>query len=237
MSPLIRKSRNPYKELESRLGYKFRKRALIEQALTHRSFKAENPASDNDNQRLEFLGDAVLGFLTAAHLYTHLPGRDEGLMTSLRSRLTNGKILAGLANTLDAGSLLKMGKGEQSSGGAKRPSNLADSMEALIGAAFVDGGIKAADKIFNRVFVPVLEIMEEDFWTDNPKGRLQEICQRRWRRVPRYRILDRIGPEHESVFIIEVDCGDGRIATGKGSNKRDAEIHAAACMLEQLGPQ
>jgi len=225
---------NPYRELEKRIGYRFRKRRFIETALLHRSFRFENKDVASDNQRLEFLGDAVLGFAAADYLFATFPDVNEGVLTAYRSLATSGKALATLAVDIDLGSFILLGKGEHHSGGRERASNLADALESVIGAAYLDGGMKAVNKVFNTLFVPVLEECSGDVWADNPKGKLQELSQRRWKMSPRYRIAHQHGPAHATVFTIEVCLHDGTRAQGSGPNKQAAEIKAAAHALKHL---
>jgi len=226
--------RNPWKNLEKKIGYRFRKRRLLEAALVHRSFRFENRGITMDNQRLEFLGDAVLGFVSAAHLYKVFGDRDEGEMTAFRSRMTSGKALAALAREIELGEWLQMGKGEQRSGGHKRSSNLADALEAVIGAAYLDGGLRAVQKVFKTLFHPLLDGLSDDVWAENPKGKLQEYAQRRWKAGPKYRIVRKDGPPHASTFTVEVSVREHVYGTGKGRNKQAAETHAAEKALKHL---
>ena len=226
--------RGKYRALEKRIGYRFKDQELLESALTHRSYRFENEDIYMDNQRLEFLGDAVLDMLTAAHLYERYPDDDEGVLTSFRSQVTSGKALADLGASLDLGDFLLMGKGEGSSGGRNRASNLADAIEAVFGAAFLDGGIKAASKMFQRTMVPCIDSLSGDVWADNPKGKLQELSQRKLRTSPVYRIISRKGPAHASVFTVEVSLSNGMACRGDGPNKRDAEVVAAKELLSMM---
>jgi len=226
--------KNPYSGLEKALGYRFRRTLLIEKALLHRSFRFENRGIAADNQRLEFLGDAVLGFVTAAYLYDKFQDEREGFLTSLRSQITSGRALVGVARSIGLGAHIKMGKGEEQSGGRKRPSNLADALEAVIGAAYLDGGMKAVDKIFKRLFIPRLDSFSGDVWEGNPKGKLQEYSQRTWRSSPRYHVIRQEGPSHATIFTVEVLLSNGTTGKGKGGNKQNAEARAAIDALEKL---
>ncbi|MDD4872098.1 MAG: ribonuclease III [Kiritimatiellae bacterium] len=224
----LRRRKNPFKELEKSIGYDFRRINLLETALMHRSFRFENSGITSDNQRMEFLGDAVLGFATAAHLYEKHNESDEGDLTSFRSQTTNGQVLAEIARSIDLGAHIKMGKGEENSGGRKRESNLADALESVIGAAYLDGGLKAVQKIFDRLFVPMLENLSGDVWEGNPKGKLQELSQRKWKCSPHYRIISKEGPPHATIFTVEVILDDGITGVGRGRNKQEAEAQAAS---------
>lgn len=219
--------RNPYRPLEKKLGYRFSRRRHLETALTHRSFRFESPDVESDNQRLEFLGDAALGLLAGAYLFEKFPDFQEGDMTRVRSQLTNTKTLARIAASIDLGAFLRLGRGEQQSGGQHRSSNLSDCLEAVIGGAFVDGGLKAVKKIFLKLFAPEVESAVHDIWGENPKGALQEVSQRRWKASPRYRTIKEEGPAHEKTFTVEALVNGQVVGTGQGLNKREAEMEAA----------
>ena len=176
--------RNPYRQLERMLGYGFRRRSRLELALTHRSFRYESPDLQADNQRLEFLGDAVLGLVCGGYLYDHFPDFQEGDLTRIRSALTNTRTLADIAHRINLGTYLRLGRGELQTGGQYRESNLSDALESVLGAAYIDGGLRAVQKIFRKIFVPEAEAAVRDRWQDNPKGALQEYCQRHWKASP-----------------------------------------------------
>ncbi|OVE75411.1 ribonuclease III [bacterium E08(2017)] len=229
--------KNEYKDLEKKLGYKFKRRVLLETALLHRSYRYENEDIFTDNQRLEFLGDAVLGFVIAAHLYKRYPDDAEGVLTSFRSQVTNGKALADIGMSIGVGEYIKMGRGEEGSGGRTRSSNLADAMESILGAAYLDGGRKAVDKIFSRIFVPAIDNLNGDVWADNPKGKLQDYSQKTLKGSPRYKIVKREGPPHSTVFTVEASLPDGKTGTGQGNNKQEAETEAAKQILEDISDE
>ena len=226
--------RNPYRQLERRLGYKFKKRERLAHALTHRSFRYERHGIEGDNQRLEFLGDAALGFLTAAYLYEMHPDLQEGELTKLRSRVTSGKPLAEIARQCRLGECLRLGRGEAQSGGHERLSNLTDVMEAVVGAAYLDGGIKAVSKIFQRLIVPYIEALHPSHTEDNPKGHLQEIAQGRWKVTPLYRVVSEQGPPHDRLYTVEVSLNNRMFGTGAGGNKRIAQTEAARQALRDV---
>lgn len=199
----------------------------METALTHRSFRFESTDIESDNQRLEFLGDAALGLLTGAYLFENYPDFQEGELTRVRSQLTNTKTLARIAASINLGAFLRLGRGEQLSGGQRRCSNLSDCLEAVIGGAFVDGGLRAVKKIFQKLFVPEVESAVHDSWGENPKGALQEVSQRHWKASPRYRTIKEEGPAHERMFTVEVIINGQVVGTGHGLNKRAGEMEAA----------
>ncbi len=233
-----------HKELkifQKQIGYKFKKRSWLEAALTHPSFRHEGDADTlMDNQRLEFLGDAVVGLLSAEYLYAIRPKLDEGSMTKFRSMVTSRTGLAALALEWEIGPRLRLGKGEAQSGGAERDSNLADAVEAVIGAVFQDGGMKACRKFFSRHFEPRLAALleEKDLQVikDNPKGSLQEHLQQNGKEAPEYRIVSEEGPAHERIFHAAVFFDGEEIGRGMAPSKRVAEARAAAAALARLQP-
>ena len=230
---LLSLRKNPYRDLEKKLGYRFKKRALLETAFLHRSYRYERRDIEDDNQRLEFLGDAVMGFVVAAHIYTTRTEADEGELTDLRSRVTSGKALAAIARGIGLGEYLKLGRGEEQGGGRQRESVLADCMEAVVGAAFIDGGTKAVEKIFATLYAPLLK-GPVVVHVENPKGALQEIVQRRHGHGPVYRCVREEGPAHDRQFTVEVLVEGAVAGTGTGRNRRLAEAAAALEAVEWL---
>lgn len=228
---------NPYRGLEKSIGYRFKDKTLLATALLHRSYRFETPKHNRDNQRLEFLGDAVLGMATAAYLFNTYTDKPEGDMTALRSRVTSGRALAKIARDIDLGDFLKMGKGEEQSGGRKRASNLADALEAVIGAAWLDGGIRATDKLFKVLFQPRINALSGNVWEGNPKGQLQEYTQAHWKASPQYRVIGTDGPPHAAIFDVEVLLPNGATATGKAGSKQAAQAAAARAALSELDEQ
>jgi len=225
---------NPYRELEKRLGYKFGERELLEMALMHRSYRYEAKDVAADNQRLEFLGDAVAGFLAAAHLYRMNRDGDEGTLTELRSRVTSGKALASIAREIGLGEFIRLGKGEERAGGREREALLADGLEAVIGAAYLDGGVKAAEKIVAKLLIPLLGAVPYQEWEENPKGKLQELSQRLYGRGPEYRCVSEVGPAHQKHFVVEAIVGGAKLGIGEGASKRAAETVAATAAVRKL---
>ncbi len=222
-----------YRKLEQSIGYRFKKKALLELAVTHPSFRYEDKDATDDNQRLEYLGDAVLSLISAEHLFTNNPDAREGDMSKLRSRLTQDRKLAKIGAKIGISEFLRLGRGEEQNGGAQRASNLADAVEAIIGAAWVDGGARAANKIFKTVFVPELEELGKGPAQSNPKGNLQEYAQSHDHGIPEYETIETTGPEHNRIFTVEVTaCGKTWKATA--SSKREGERLAALLALEEL---
>ena len=218
--------------LETRLGYKFRNSLLLAEALTHPSLAYETQRPHFDNQRLEFLGDAVLELSLTSHLYDLFPGRTEGDLTKMRARLVSKHALFAFAQGLDLGSYMLLGKGEEISGGRERVSTLADAFEALIGAIYIDSGFDEAREIILKLIEPGLADIGEDPDRRNPKGRLQEILQGIVAESPIYTIIDESGPDHNKQFNVLVAWNGKDLAVGSGSNKKEAEAEAARNALK-----
>jgi ribonuclease-3 len=222
-----------YRTLEQTIGYRFKKKAVLELALTHPSYRYENTETDDDNQRLEYLGDAVLSLISAEYLFKNNPDAREGDMSLLRSRLTEDRKLAQIGATLNLGGFLRLGRGEEKNGGARRASNLADAVEAIIGAAWIDGGAKAVNKIFKSIFLPELGDLQDTPLKSNPKGDLQEYAQSHGFSIPEYETIETTGPEHDRSFTIEVTACNKRWKASAGS-KREAERQSAILALAEL---
>lgn len=221
-------------DLEQKLGYAFRDRALLENALRHSSCanESKDPAVTS-NERLEFLGDSVLGFVTAKYLYQHYPEMPEGSMTKLRAELVCEHALHKVARDLGLGDCLRLGKGEELSGGRERPSILADAVESVIAAMFLDGGMEAAERfILDRVLIALdrgLPLRD----TDN-KTRLQELVQHTAGQILRYEVIAESGPDHKKEFTVCVSLNGEAVGTGMGKTKKEAEQAAAGDALEKL---
>jgi ribonuclease-3 len=222
---------DPWRPLERAIGHRFRDRKLLETALTHASYRVEQGGAGADNQRLEFLGDAVLGVLAAESLFAAHGALDEGGLSVLRSQATSGKTLAAAARRLGLGPRLRMGRGELLAGGAERDGALADALEAIIGAVWLDGGLKAARKTYAALATQPDETQPLNVWADNPKGRLQEYAQHHHRTVPVYALCDESGPAHRPSYRVRVSVGEALSAEGEGPTKRAAEADAAGRLL------
>ncbi|QBG47252.1 ribonuclease III [Verrucomicrobia bacterium S94] len=224
---------SPYKTLEQAIGYRFKKKAVLELALTHPSYRYENPETEDDNQRLEYLGDAVLSLMAAEYLFENNPDAREGDMSKLRSRLTQDRKLAQIGAKIGISEFIRLGVGERKNGGAERASNLADAVEAIIGAAWIDGGAKATNRIFRKIFVPELGKLQSAPVKANPKGALQEYAQSHGHPIPEYETIEAEGPEHDRTFTIEVSAC-GKKWSAKAGSKREGERLAAFQALEEL---
>ncbi len=217
--------------LEKQIGYRFKDRQRLQAALTHPSYRYENPEVLSDNQRLEFLGDSVLGLLAADALMQSNAEAPEGELTQLKSALTSGASLARVAAEIGLGGFLLMGRGESAAGGAQRESNLEDALEALIGAIWLDGGLRAVRRFFDRHIFQALQHAEPALL--NPKGTLQEFAQKQGFGIPEYKVLDQSGPDHDSLFTVEVTVSTYGFR-GEGRSRRDAEKDAAAKAVRGL---
>jgi ribonuclease III len=220
------------REVEERLGYRFRRPELLVAALTHRSAIAERPAGEaEDNERLEFIGDAVLGLASARHLADEHPAAREGELTRMRAALVGEPALAAAARDLGLGERLLFGRGEERSGGREKPSILAGALEALVGAVFLDGGWRSAYRLARAVFRgPAGEAVAAGRIGD-AKTRLQELCQERHRETPEYALVEQSGPAHRPRFVAEVRLGARALSRGEGWSRKGAEQAAAAAAL------
>ncbi len=223
-----------YDELQARLGYVFRDPSLLRLSLTHPSVAHEQGSPVQTNQRLEFLGDAVLQLVLTRELYEKFPALGEGPLTKARAKLVNRRTLAERARHVGIGQHLILSRGEEMHDGRERPSALADTYEALLGAVFLDGGFEAARDFILRQFqaafgglkvIPVLE---------NPKGELQELLQAASSEAPQYRVVSATGPDHDRVFECTVHHRGVELARGRGKNKKAAESEAAMAALAKL---
>ncbi|HMP72948.1 MAG TPA: ribonuclease III [Kiritimatiellia bacterium] len=213
--------------LEPCLGYTFQDHRLLQSALTHPSYRYEHPDVAEDNQRMEFLGDAVLGLLAAQFYYLNHPHMQEGDLTAARSVLAGTTALAACARRIQLGPHLRLGRGELNNGGHDRESNLADAVEAILGAAYLDGGLPAAETVFKAIRLHDPDTSAAPRWMENPKGVLQEWTQSQALPLPEYRILREEGPPHLKFYEIQVFLDTTPAGIGSGASKREAEREAA----------
>jgi ribonuclease-3 len=223
-------------KLEKNIDIKFKDKNLLKTAFIHRSYLNEHPEEPlPHNERLEFLGDAVLGMVISEYLYIHFPGHPEGDLTNFRSSLVNARILSQISASLKLGDYLFLSKGEEATGGRQRQYILANTFEALLGAIFLDLGLEAAKKfIFNQLLPPLAEILEKRLYRDF-KSLLQEKSQEELATTPSYKVLKETGPDHAKLFLVGVYLGKKKLAQGAGSSKQSAEQEAAAAALENWG--
>jgi ribonuclease-3 len=223
-----------YAALQVRLGYAFRDEALLRLAVTHPSVAHEQGMPVQHNQRLEFLGDAVLQLVLTRELYEKFPAFGEGPLTKARAKLVNRRALAVHGRALGLGEHLILSRGEEMHGGRERPSALADTFEALLGAVFMDGGFDAARDLILREFRGALGGLNVIPILENPKGELQELLQAQSSETPRYHVVSSSGPDHDRIFECTVHHDGAELARGQGKSKKAAESEAALAALKRL---
>ena len=224
-------SRGP---LQKRLGYTFKQPALLELALTHPSVSHGQNEKLHNNQRLEFLGDAVLQIIISTELYKKFPNRDEGTLSKARARMVNRAALAEQALQIKLGKELLLSRGEERSGGRERASALADAFEAMVGAIYLDGGFMKVKKFILAQFTERLAGADASRPVGNPKGELQEMLQSQSAVAPEYRLLEAEGPDHDRSFVCAVWHSGRELARGTGKSKKAAETDAAAKAMKAL---
>lgn len=234
----MNEERGRQEELEAfgvALGLKFADYALFDRALTHASASVETDDVDGDYEALEFLGDAVLGLAVARFLYVHAPDRSPGEYSRMRASVVNRRTLARVARTLEFGPAIRLGRGEEMSGGRRRRALLADCLEAVIGAIYLDKGQDAASTFIERIFADDLNmaLTQRQVW--DYKSRLQHFCQANRMPLPVFSVVRSEGPDHRKEFEIEVTLGNGVAGRGVGLSKKEAEQGAARAVLELEG--
>ena len=224
-------ARGPF---QKRLGYTFKQPELMELALTHPSVSHERNEKLANNQRLEFLGDAVLQLIISAELYKRFSNRDEGSLSKARARLVNREALAERATEIQLGEEIMLSRGEDRNGGRNRPSALADAFEAVVGAIYLDGGFTRVKKFIITQFADQFDGADSGRYKGNPKGELQEILQGKSATAPEYRLLEMKGPDHDRSFVCAVRHSGRELGRGSGKSKKTAEINAAASAIDSL---
>ena len=223
--------------LEEKVGVKFKNPDYLKQAVVHRSYLNEHPKFQlGHNERLEFLGDAVLEIVVTEHLYNNFPDTPEGDLTNWRASLVNSKMLSLVASEIELEKFLYLSKGESKYKNSKaRQYSLANAVEALIGAIYLDQGIKAASKFVHKMMLSKLEnILENQLYLD-PKSKFQEKAQEIEKVTPHYKVLSEIGPDHAKTFEVGLYLGNKLVAKGKGSSKQDAQVKAARNGIKKMG--
>jgi ribonuclease III len=222
-------------QLQDDIGYSFNDTGLIREALTHKSFGNENPSEGGrDNERLEFLGDAVLDLVVSDRLMEQFPQYREGDLSRLKSALVSEPSLAIVAKSLDLGKFLLLGKGEEQTGGRRKESLLANALEAVIAAIYLDGGLGAAGRFIHHHFAPLIASLAAEGGSLDFKTDLQELCQERSLPLPNYRVVGEFGPDHQKTFRVDLLIGDNVWGTGEGKSKKEAEQKSAREALERL---
>jgi ribonuclease III len=226
---------NSLEQLQETLGYRFANPELLREALTHSSFAQEAGNSSPDNEKLEFLGDAVLNFLVSVLLADAFPEWEEGKLTRARSKLVAAAHLGTVAVRMQLGNHLRLGRGEEKSGGRSKRALLVNALEAVVAALYRDGGLEAARQIVQRFIMPLnLANGGDDLFSIDYKSALQEYLQSGRHPPAEYRVVEETGPEHQKIFTVEVVAGDNRVARGRGGSKKVAEQEAARAVLEAL---
>lgn len=222
-------------ELEGKLGYTFKSPGLLVQALTHKSFANENRADTvGHNERLEFLGDTVLDFITSDYIMKLCPESQEGEMSKLRAVVVSEANLSKVASMLGFGPYLLLGRGEEQTGGREKPSLLANSLEAVIAAIYLDGGLDEAYRFILENFESDIKEMADSGLFHDYKTELQEVCQSMFGVLPRYSVVRESGPDHQKVFEVEIEAGGSILGRGAGKSKKEAEQRAASVALGTL---
>jgi len=222
-------------ELENQLGYLFKKKELLIEALTHRSFYHENPdKAKGYNERLEFLGDSVLGFVIVEYLFLFKGKLTESVMAKTKSYLVKESILSEIASSISLGKYLRLGKGEETNGGRTKRSLLADAVEAILGAVYIDGGYKKTRELILRLFKEKIDTILSSGEFHDFKTELQEKTQILFGAIPEYRIVKQDGEEHKKVFTVEVYIAGERFGRGSGKRKKEAETFAAREAISKL---
>jgi ribonuclease III len=225
---------NSLTDCQNRLNYQYKNPDLLEKALIHRSFLNENRKIEESNERLEFLGDAVLELVTSQFLYLNHPDFPEGKLTALRAKIVQTKTLAKIANKLELGENLKLSKGETASGGHQNISILADLVESIIGSIYLDGGYQAAQGFIKTNILSEYESLIQDASVEDYKSQLQENIQSQGEPAPIYNVIKEEGPDHDKMFTIEVHFHDQTQASGTGKSKQAAQQAAARRALEKF---
>jgi ribonuclease-3 len=222
--------------LEAALGYRFSNRGILLQALTHTSYGHEHfpkhPISERDNERMEFLGDAILDAILSDILLKTFPEENEGRLSKIRAAVVNERTLTGIALSLKLPESIRLGRGETQNGGTTKPSILSSSFEAVIAAIYLDGGFEPAHRIVSTLFSPFFVDGTDILRSADPKTRFQEKVQATKKLTPTYHLIRSEGPDHEKTFTVEVRIGDQSVAQAQGSSKKDAEQNAARVALE-----
>ena len=226
--------KNRFKDLEKNIGVEFKDETILETALTHRSYLNEHRDIPENNERLEFLGDAVLELIVSDFLFHTYPDRPEGDLTSFRSALVRTDSLAHSARDLEVGKYLRMSKGEEDSGGRDKDYLLANTFEAILGAIYLDHGYSTCQEFISKVLFPKIEQIVEYRLDIDSKTRMQELSQSVFKLTPTYEVIKEEGPDHNKIFTVVVKLEDKVVGTGQGSSKQRAEEQAAIEGIEYI---
>lgn len=221
-------------KIEEKIGVEFENKSLLMTAFTHRSFLNENPSANVHNERLEYLGDAVLEFLVSKFLYKNYKERDEGDLTSFRAAIVRTEALAQTAAELNYGNFLRMSKGEERTGGREKDYLLANTFEAVLGAIYLDQGLEITEDFLERVHFPKISQIVENRSDIDPKTKFQEIAQEKFKITPEYELVSETGPDHSKTFVMAVYLGSKKYGQGEGPSKQKAEEAAAERALQKV---
>jgi len=221
-------------KLQSLIKVKFRNKTLLNRALTHRSFLNESGKTLKDNERLEYLGDSVLGLVVNEYLFKHYEDYPEGDLAKIKSAAVSETTLAKLARGLNLGSFVMMGKGEENSGGRNRSSILANTFEAVIGAIYLDLGLKESRRFILSLIKEDIERIDHLTYMRDPKTNLQEYVQKKYKERPVYEVIEEKGPDHQKIFLVQLIIHGKKFSIGNGSSKRKAEMDAAKKALKEI---
>lgn len=224
------------RRIEGAIGYEFKNRSLLVQALTHKSYANESGGKEADNERLEFLGDAVLELIVSTQLFNAFPEEGEGRLSRGRAAIVRSTTLTEVATLLDLGKVIRLGRGEATTGGRRKPSVLSDCVEALFGAVYLDGGFEAARQVALKLLGRFFESPSWLFAQD-PRSQLQDLLQQRGLDTPRYRLVEANGPQHSRTFVMEVVSGQETLGRGSGRSKKEAACNAAREALDVLSSE
>ena len=225
---------SPLRNLQKSIAYRFHKIQLLTQALTHRSYLHQSNEEGEDNERLEFLGDSVIEVAVSHLLLVRFPHIAEGGLSKARAVLVKEVTLASLARKLGLGEVLRLGRGEEETGGREKDSILAGGIEALAAAVYLDGGYQEAFQVIEKLYTPLLEVMKEELQDQDFKTRLQEYTQKLLNSTPHYIVTNEEGPDHDKTFEVVVSIGEKTYGKGRGKSKKEAEQGAAAEALKSL---
>ena len=246
MSNIIRQDKNKERKnekkrinrqldiLQKNIRIKFKNKILLKRALTHRSYVNESGKEVRDNERLEYLGDSVLALIVNEYLFRHYESYREGSLAKIKSAVVSEVTLAKVAKELDLGAFIQMGKGEEQSGGRERSSILSNTLEAVIGAVYLDSGLKASRKFVLGLFKKDIERIDNLTYLRDPKTTLQEYVQKKYKDRPLYKVIDEKGPDHKKEFTVSLIIDGKEIITAIGSSKRKAEMNAAKIFLKKI---
>lgn len=233
----VKKRKNRYRQLSSlqkRIKVKFNNQSLLNRALVHRSYINEAGSSQRDNERLEYLGDSVLALVVNEYLFKHFEEYVEGDLAKIKSAVVSEGTLAKVADEINLGSYIMMGKGEEQNGGRQRPSILANTLEALIGAIYLDSGLKESKKFVLSLVKKDIERIDQQTYLRDPKTTLQEYVQKKYKDRPLYEIVNESGPDHQKEFTVRLIINEREVGLGSGNSKRKAEMDAAKKVLEKI---